>query len=123
MLRRETIIALRARHTAFRVAVDMLYPPQLPPEEPPQLQLPVEPIVQWGAYDPARVARIRRRFEAAEDRRERRRALFIVFGGPLALFWFAYMVWTSEVDAPSPPASGALTVQVVPAPPPPPQGP
>jgi hypothetical protein len=31
MLRRETIIALRARHTAFRIAVDILYPPQAPP--------------------------------------------------------------------------------------------
>ena len=28
MLRRETIIALRARHTAFRMALDILYPQQ-----------------------------------------------------------------------------------------------
>src|SRR5688572_23905641 len=31
MLRRETIIALRARHTAFRIATDILYPQQPPP--------------------------------------------------------------------------------------------
>jgi hypothetical protein len=37
MLRRETIIALRARHTAFRIAIDILYPPQpSPPPMPPQ---------------------------------------------------------------------------------------
>ena len=116
ILRRETIIALRARHTAFRIAVSLLYPRQSPPELPPPAPLPAEPAVKWGAYDPAGVARIRRHFEAAEDRRRRLRAFFIVFLPLLALFWFGYMVCTSEVDAPSQ-LPAAMTVQDAPAPP------
>lgn len=41
MIRRETIIALRARHTAFRIAIDFLYPQQ----PAPPLPQPVIPIV------------------------------------------------------------------------------
>jgi hypothetical protein len=45
MPRRETIIALRARHTAFRIAVDILYPQQ----SPPPLAQPAMPIVEQQA--------------------------------------------------------------------------
>jgi hypothetical protein len=117
MLRRETIIALRARHSAFRMAIDILYPQQSPPEIPTHLPLPAEPTFKWVAYDPAGVQRIRRQFEAAEQRRERRRALSIVFLATLGLLWIGYMMWTLEVDAPSQPLPATLNVQDAPAPP------
>ena len=41
MIRRETIIALRARHQAFRIASDILYPHV---ELPPPLQPAIPPI-------------------------------------------------------------------------------
>jgi hypothetical protein len=41
MFRRETIIALRARHEAYRIASDILYPRvEVPP--PPQPAIPIE---------------------------------------------------------------------------------
>ena len=42
MPRRETIIALRARHTAFRIAIDILYPPPPPPPAPAALSAATE---------------------------------------------------------------------------------
>ncbi len=42
MLHRETIIALRARHTAFRIAMDILHPPQPSPPVPQ----PVLPLLE-----------------------------------------------------------------------------
>ena len=42
MFRRETIIALRARHEAYRIATEILYPPV---DVPPPLQpaMPIDP--------------------------------------------------------------------------------
>jgi hypothetical protein len=54
MLRRETIIALRARHTAFRIAVEILYPQQPPPAPAAQPAIPVledgeQAVADWQA--------------------------------------------------------------------------
>ena len=43
MFRRETIIALRARHEAYRIATEILYPHVASPQPPPQPAMPVDP--------------------------------------------------------------------------------
>ena len=43
MFRRETIIALRARHQAYRIATDILHP-HVDAPAPPQPAMPVEPL-------------------------------------------------------------------------------
>ena len=53
MLRRETIIALRARHQAFRIATEVAHPPlDVPPSPPPKLceGMPPPPL----SYAPSR---------------------------------------------------------------------
>ena len=79
MLRRETIIALRARHSAFRVAADLVFPPQAPPEmpvleamkPPPPLPTPEEAAAFVAGADARRewVAQVKRRCERNYDRR------------------------------------------------------
>jgi hypothetical protein len=49
MSRRETIIALRARHTAFRIATDILYPP--PPAPPPPAPTHSDTVDSMPAID------------------------------------------------------------------------
>jgi hypothetical protein len=45
MLRRETMIALRARHTAFRMAIEIMHPRLTPPPlPPPEVAIPVMPL-------------------------------------------------------------------------------
>lgn len=46
MLRRETNIALRARHTAFRIAIEILHPRMTVP--PPQQTHAAPGAGQWG---------------------------------------------------------------------------
>jgi hypothetical protein len=51
MTRRETIIALRARHQAFRVATDLDHP-HLDPPPPPQPAIPMSSIPPRPEYAP-----------------------------------------------------------------------
>jgi hypothetical protein len=107
IIRRETIIALRARHTAFRIAVAILYPQQ----PPPALAQPAIPIVEDGEQAQADwVEELRRRSEDEERRRRLgRRALAIV-----ATLWLGFiLVMLIHAILADAPAS---------TPPPPPQG-
>jgi len=98
VLSRETIIALRARHTAFRIAIDILYPPQ----PPPTLAQPAIPVVEeveqtcgdWQAVERAQAA-----VEQLAARRLRR--FIIILFAALALL-FVYAVWDA-MNRPSPP--------------------
>ena len=49
MLRRETLIALRARHTAWRIAMSIAHPSQ-PLQAPPERVLPLAPQVEYAAW-------------------------------------------------------------------------
>jgi hypothetical protein len=70
MPRRETIIALRARHTAFRLATDILYPP--PPSAPPPAAL--HPPSETETVDATPAIDVLAEFESWEwqQRQERR---------------------------------------------------
>ena len=107
ILRRETIIALRARHTAFRIAVEILYPQQ----PPPALAQPAIPIEEDGEQAQAEWTEELRRRAEDEERRRRlgRRALAIV-----ATLWLGFVV-VMLIHA-------VLAEEPVSPPPPPPQG-
>ena len=84
MLGRETIIALRARHTAYRVATDLVFPPQAAPEPvleevkpPPPLPTPEQAAEAIAAADGRRkwVEQVISHSEYEWQRRERRRKL------------------------------------------------
>jgi hypothetical protein len=78
--RRETIIALRARHEAYRIASDILYPRvEVPP--PPQ---PAIPPIEGPMFLP----RARRRATRAAI------AMAIFVWAIVLLFWF--VLWVSE---------------------------
>jgi hypothetical protein len=74
MFRRETIIALRARHQAHRIASQILNPPAQVPL-PPQPAMPIEPPEDWNAYRNA----IRRQTMV----------LAAIVWGLVALYWLA----------------------------------
>ena len=76
MFRRETIIALRARHTAYRIASDILYP-QVDVEPPP------EPAIPW--MPPETGPRLRRR-----SARATRIAAALIWALTLAILIFVY---------------------------------
>jgi hypothetical protein len=103
MLRRETIIALRARHTAFRIAVDILYPPQ--PQPQPPMPEPPMPILEDGEQ-----ARADWQAAAAKQAARERtgRVLAIVFGAfTLAyLLLIVYAVYLAQNPPPPPPPQG-----------------
>ena len=102
MVRRETIIALRARHTAYRVSTDMLFPAQAPPEPvpvlkevkpPPPLPTPEEAAAFVAELEARRAwaEQVLRRTEEAWLRRERRqergaRIVAIIAGAAMLLF-------------------------------------
>ena len=75
MFRRETIIALRARHQAYRIATDILHPhvDSPPPPEPP---LPID-FPDWNV----KAVRVARRMTL--------RVAAIVWG-LVALFWILF---------------------------------
>jgi hypothetical protein len=98
MLRRETIIALRARHTAFRIAIEILHPQQPPP---PAAQ-PAMPVLEDGeqAIEDWQFA-VRARVEwERQQQRSRRIAWAVIVGGLLLLY--GYGVWSAS-SPPSPP--------------------
>ena len=95
MLRRETIIALRARHTAFRIALDILHPHlQAPPlPEPVVPSPPVDLDVEAGW------------FEQHQRRQRRHHRIVIAF---VAALWAAAIVigilnWSRPTSVPEPP--------------------
>ena len=101
MLRRETIIALRARHTAWRIATAIMHPPQPPPESPPSL-----PLRAGEALGPVVVDQDWLEQELRRGRRRHWRALVAIL-----LMWVLALVLL-----------GVLYEDPPPAPPPVPQG-
>jgi hypothetical protein len=97
MLRRETIIALRARHTAFRIAIEILYPQQ----PPPPATHPAIPLLEDGerAVEDWQVALRAHEEWEKRQRRVRATALAVIIGAMLLLY--GYGVWS--VSNPSPP--------------------
>jgi hypothetical protein len=98
MLRRETIIALRARHTAFRIAIEILHPRQAPPPPAP----PAMPVLEDGEQaieDWQFAVRARAEWERRQ-RRVRRIVLTVIAAGLLLLY--AYGVWTASNPLPVP---------------------
>ena len=89
MLRRETIIALRARHTAFRIAIDILYPQQ-PPPPTPQPAIPVTEDAQQARAFWEDAERARADFDQARAR-GLRWFILILFAALLVLI--VYAVW------------------------------
>ena len=111
MLRRETIIALRARHTAFRIAVEILYPPPPPPPSVQPATVSDEEVdraaAQWEAQS-------RREAEwARQDARNRWRAIAIL--ATLFILLIAYIVYDSSNQA-SPPPPPPQARPILPAP-------
>jgi len=101
MLRRETIIALRARHTAFRIAVEILYPQQPPP---PGVQ-PAIPVLEDGdqAIDDWQAA-IRERWEwERREARKRRLVLAVISAFVIGLYVFLCLVASSPPTPPPAP--------------------
>jgi hypothetical protein len=98
MLRRETIIALRARHTAFRIAIEILHPQQTPPPAA-QPAIPVLEDVERTVEDWQVAIRAHQEWERRQ-RRARRMALSVIIGGLLLLY--AYGVWTASTPQPAP---------------------
>ena len=98
MLRRETIIALRARHTAFRIATDILYPHQSvgPAPEPVMPIMDMEGEIGWGR----------------ELARRRKRIVAWIILGVWVFLGVLLVVYSIETG----------TRQPVPQPPPVPQG-
>jgi hypothetical protein len=77
MFRRETIIALRARHQAYRIASDILNPhADVPP--PPQPAIPI---------DPPDVSVFRRRIDVAGL------IAVAIIWGLVAALWLAYLLF------------------------------
>jgi hypothetical protein len=116
MLRRETIIALRARHTAYRVATDLVFPPQPPPEPvleevkpPPPLPTPEEAAAAIAAAEARRawVERVMRRSEHEWQRKERRRArgerLFAMIIAVAFLLFIAFAISVAIIEGTEPP--------------------
>src|SRR5688572_26027843 len=101
MLRRETIIALRARHTAFRIATEILYPQQPPPAA--GAAQPAIPLLEDGeaAIDFWQTTI----HEQAEYEQRRRRRRLIVLGTiALALVLVSlYVNYGPDLPAPPPP--------------------
>ena len=115
MLRRETIIALRARHTAFRIAVDILHPPQQEPPPP----VPVMPVLEevdpdWEAWT-----------EQQRIRRIGHNQVLLGIGLGCFLAFVLLMSLIAYVSHPVPPPppttpAGMQQAPLTPAPPPPP---
>ena len=82
MLRRETIIALRARHTAFRIATDILYP-----QQPPPAGATVQPAIPFAedGEDAIDIWQSAIRERAAYEQRRRRRGLIVMLAIMAAL--------------------------------------
>jgi hypothetical protein len=102
ILRRETIIALRARHTAFRIAIDILHPRQSPP--PP---MPPQPAaLAQEEMDRAQAEWDLDARRAATSEREYRRALLLQIT-VIVVGLIAFIVFLMYVDEyhPSPPPS------------------
>jgi hypothetical protein len=104
MLRRETMIALRARHTAFRMAMEILYPrrpaavtPPTPDQHVACNPLPaIDVMAQWRDYEKRRRA----------DSRQK------------TMLWLAVLVWGAAIVAGW---WSASSFEALPAAPPPPQ--
>jgi hypothetical protein len=105
MLRRETIIALRARHTAFRIAVDILYPPQPPPASVQPTTVSDEEVdramAEWETQR-------RREAELAKEDARNRWRLIAIASVPFVLL-IAYLIYDS-VTQPSPPPPPARPI-------------
>ena len=95
-LRRETIIALRARHTAFRIAADILYPQQ----PPPAVAQPAIPIVEDGENARAEWEEELRRREARAERQKRHfrwtLASFAVLALAMCLWLMIYAIFLEK---------------------------
>ena len=105
MLRRETIIALRARHTAFRIAIDILHPRQLPPPPMPQ---PV--ALAQAEMDRAQAEWDLEARRAARWESERRRTLWIQIAVIVVVLmgFIAFLIYADEYQpTPSPVAPSA----------------
>jgi hypothetical protein len=110
MLRRETIIALRARHTAFRIAVEILYPPQ-PPPPPVQPAIPIledddSARAEWEALE-------RHRALEAKRRARQYRRLMPILLTLLVAFWLwliIYGIFFYEPASPPPPPPQAQPI-------------
>src|SRR5689334_4250327 len=114
MLRRETIIALRARHTAFRIAIDILYPPQ----PPPQLAQPAMPVLdlEGAQAEAAWEAEVRQ----LEERRQRQARWSRRCGMAFVMAWliitlsallYAFFADTTPPPPPPPQAHPILPAQ------------
>lgn len=123
ILRRETIVALRARHTAFRIAIDLLYPMQKPPQPPP---LPAPPWVESEfrtVLDAQQMEELKRRAAALEVRQNRRLAVLVLFVLALYMGLMIFAVTKQTTDgreaspsAPSPATQPATTAPGAPLP-------
>jgi hypothetical protein len=109
VLRRETIIALRARHTAFRMAMDILYPQQQPSPPDP---IPAAPATDIFSEQPIHELPdwLKRKVRRSEALQRRRRLLlawwvmgWVVFG-VVATVWFIREVNRATLPPPPPPA-------------------
>jgi hypothetical protein len=100
MLRRETIVALRARHAAFRIAVEILHPRQPPP---PAVQ-PAMPILEDGdqAIEDWQLATRERKAREKRETRNHRLVLAIVSAVLVGLY--AYACYVASQAPPPPPA-------------------
>ena len=67
---RETLIALRACHTAHRLANDIVYSPTEALEEVKLRSVPTVPTSPGEVYDPHQYTRVRRRFFSKPTRLE-----------------------------------------------------
>ena len=106
MLRRETIIALRARHTAFRMAMDILYPQRPLPgpsasDPPPSADAvpAIDVLAQFTAWE-------------WQERQERRRRTMLWL---VMLLWAAAIAlgawnWPRRASRPSPPVPPARPI-------------
>ena len=99
MLRRETIIALRARHTAFRMAMDILHP-QRPLPAPPESDLPpnadalpaIDVLAQFTAWE----------WEERQARRRRTTLRLVMLLWAAAILLGAWN-WPRKASRPAPP--------------------
>jgi hypothetical protein len=109
MIRRETIIALRARHTAFRIAMGVLYPPHprpapqvdlAPTDETPADAVPaidvLDQFAMWSAH------------QERERRAQRRKVVQLLL---VASLWAVVILvnvwnWTHDAATPSTPPQG-----------------